>query len=600
LPQTFDLKMKKALIAGGIIALLGLGGFAVWKYLPAENEAIGLRYIPVKEEDEERWSVLDLETGQIVVDKEWKNEPQSVTAELVAVENSEGNTEFYTLDKKPKQVGGEYRNAGFFSEGLAPVAEPDKPVAYINTEGKEVFELKEADGKSVDAAGHFREGMARFRTTDGKWGYINRSGKVVIKAKFEEAQDFREGYALVTIKEEKGKPGEEGYEVEFKNGFIDMNGDYAIKPKSKISYQNMGEGLIAFQEKPEKEGDEKKTMYGFMDINGEKVIKPRKDFKQVLPFIQGYASFNDGEAWGIMDKKGEIVVRAKYEEAICYNKQILVEEDKGKWGIVDLEGKDIIPADYKELYPFLYKHTLARDGDYFIVIDGKNKEVSKSDYKVGGAYGQFLSYWLNASFPIVSSDFVDAPAVIEQALQSLAMDKPDQLAGKNLDEVIRQLQLKEEDVSSFGSTLSASRYELNDMLLSISANFDDNLQQPQYTTEYYYGYPIERLNGYALNRNAVVVSYGIDIKLYGKLARKSDKLAEALESRLKKSGYMRSDGQSTAKMWIYNDGKAVIRFTDDRLELLIANEGSYQGLQELDAENTESEMPAESLEEETF
>jgi hypothetical protein len=63
---------------------------------------------------------------------------------------------------------------------------------------------------------------------------------------------------------------------------------------------------------------------------------------------------------------------------------------------------------------------------------------------------------------------------------------------------------------------------------------------------------------------------------------------------------MRSDGQSTAKMWIYNDGKAVIRFTDDRLELLIANEGSYQGLQELDAENTESEMPAESLEEETF
>jgi hypothetical protein len=53
-------------------------------------------------------------------------------------------------------------------------------------------------------------------------------------------------------------------------------------------------------------------------------------------------------------------------------------------------------------------------------------------------------------------------------------------------------------------------------------------------------------------------------------------------------------------MWIYNDGKAVIRFTDDRLELLIANEGSYQGLQELDAENTESEMPAESLEEETF
>lgn len=595
--------MKKVLIAGGLVALLGLGGFAIWKYYPSENPTLGLRFVPVKEEDEERWSILDLESGTIVVDKEWKNEPESITEGLVAVKNTDGNTEFFTLDKKPKQVGGEYRNAGFFTEGLAPVAEPDKPVTYIDTKGKEIFELKEADGKTVDAAGHFREGLARFRTIEGKWGYIDRSGKVVIKAKFSEAQDFREGVALVSVKEEKGKPGEDGYEVEFKTGFIDKSGEYVIKPKTNVTYLSMAEGLIAFKEKPVKDGEEKKSMFGYMDIKGEKVIKPRKEFRQVLPFIQGFASFNNGEAWGVMDKTGEILVRAKFEEAICYNKEILIEEDKGKWGIIDMEGKDIIPADYKELYPFFYEHTLAKDDDHFVVINKKNKEVSKADYEVGDAYGQFLGYWLNASYPAVASDFVDASAVIEQALQGFGMDKPDQLSGKNLDEVIRQLQLVEDDISNYGSTLSKSNYELNDMLLSLSVHFDENLKQPQYATEYYYGYPIERLSGYSVNRNAVVSSYGIDFKLYGKLAKKSEKLAEALETRLKKSGFVRSETRSTAKMWVYNDGKAVIRFADDRIEVLVASEGSYEGLSEFGTEGMEDsdrEMPAESFDEEGY
>ena len=47
--------MKKVLIAGGLVALLGLGGFAIWKYYPSENPMLGLRYVPVKEEDEERF-----------------------------------------------------------------------------------------------------------------------------------------------------------------------------------------------------------------------------------------------------------------------------------------------------------------------------------------------------------------------------------------------------------------------------------------------------------------------------------------------------------------------------------------------------------------
>jgi len=51
---------------------------------------------------------------------------------------------------------------------------------------------------------------------DGKWGYIDNTGRIVIKPQFDEARDFSEGLARVTI--------------DGKFGYIDKTGKYVWEP----------------------------------------------------------------------------------------------------------------------------------------------------------------------------------------------------------------------------------------------------------------------------------------------------------------------------------------------------------------------------------
>ncbi len=577
--------MKKGLIIALIVAGAAAAGFAIWKFLPG-NSDITMRYVPVKEDGEERWSILDLETGEIVVDREWKKQPSLVFDGITTVENADDNYEFFTVEKKPVKIGKAYKSAGYFIEGLAPVAEPDQPVSYIDKSGKEVFRLKEADGKVVEEAGHFRGGLARFRNSERKWGYIDRSGKVAIKAKFSSAGDFREGYAVVEEIEKKGNPGDSNYQEIRKVGIIDNDGKYVLEPKEKARLMpSVSNGLIAYWEESSDE-EKKNGMWGFMDPTGERVIKARKELKSVLPFVQDHAAFSDGESWGIIDKKGEIALRAKYDNAIYYNKMVMVEEDK-KWGFVDLEGKEIIAPEYKELFPFFSKNTLARDGDNYILIDQKGKEVSKKSFKVSRDLDDFLEAWITGIYPTIKSDYVDAASTISNILKSAGMEKLNALSGKSLPQIMQLMEMDEDDLNSYGSSFTKYRYELDNISLGITCNFDDQVKKPITTTEYIYGYPYETITGYGVNNNAVLTSANLSITLYGKLESKNKKLVDELVSRLSAAGYSLNSNYSMEGVKVFGEYQAILRYSDDTIELNIAYQGT---LSPMGAMGGESEM----------
>lgn len=103
-----------------------------------------------------------------------------------------------------------YRQAGDFSEGLAPVSKnaevvfldiihppitPDEGDAwgYVDTTGKVVIPFR------FSIAGRFSGGLARVQQ-DGKWGYIDTTGKFVIPPRYLWAFDFRDGIAEVWYK----------------------------------------------------------------------------------------------------------------------------------------------------------------------------------------------------------------------------------------------------------------------------------------------------------------------------------------------------------------------------------------------------------------
>jgi len=587
--------MKKGLIITLIVVGVAAAGFAVWKFLPS-NSDITMRYVPIKEDGEERWSILDLETGEVVVDREWKKQPSLVFDGITAVENTDGNYEYYTVEKKPVKIGKQYKSIGFFIDGLAPVAEPDQPISYIDKTGKEAFRLKEADGKVVEEAGHFRGGLARFRNSEGKWGYIDRNGKAAIKAKFVSAGDFREGYAVVVEQEEKGNPSDSDYKVTRKTGIINTDGKYVLDPKEKTKLMpTVSNGLVAYWEESG-DDEKKKGMWGFMDPKGERVIKARKELASVLPYIQDYASFSDGESWGVLNKKGEIALRAKYDNAIYYNGMVMVQEEK-KWGFVDLEGKELIAPEYKELFPFFNKNTLARDGDNYILIDQKGKEVSKKSFKVTGDLDDFFESWITGIYPTVKSDYVDAAATISSILKSSGMEKFNTLSGKSLTQVMQLIDVSEDDLNTYGSSFTKYRYELDNISLSINCNFDDQLKKAITTTEYIYGYPYESITGYGLNNNAVLSSVSLSMNLYGKLGSKSKKLVDELESRLSAAGYQLNSNYSSDGVRVFGEYQAILRYSDDKIELNIAYQGNLSPMGSLGSEmDYESEVISDDVE----
>ncbi len=91
-----------------------------------------------------------------------------------------------------------YTNAISFSEGVAAVA-IDSYWFFIDTVGRQKF-------ISVyrDASG-FKEGLSAVTLNHEEWGYVDMTGTFVIEPVFEVAEDFENGFAIVSKKERDPK-----------------------------------------------------------------------------------------------------------------------------------------------------------------------------------------------------------------------------------------------------------------------------------------------------------------------------------------------------------------------------------------------------------
>ncbi len=106
----------------------------------------------------------------------------------------------------------QFKNAGRFSENLAPVETKNGKWGFINKKGEMVIQPE------FDWALIFREGLALIQINK-KWGFINSAGKIVIEPQFDHADSFSEDLAHVQIFREK-----------YYSGYIDKNGNWVIQP----------------------------------------------------------------------------------------------------------------------------------------------------------------------------------------------------------------------------------------------------------------------------------------------------------------------------------------------------------------------------------
>lgn len=318
-------------------------------------------HLPFRNSEDGRWGLIDFE-GNVLIDEEFQNRPSAVMDGMFHVKNEDGLYEIYTADKHFKKVGSEYISVGDFHSGLAPVVEKGEPVKFINKSGEIAFELKDYKGEIITAATEFHNGKAAFKISSGNYGFIDTSGKVILPPIYEDVLIFCGAYAAVA------KDGD--------SFFINEKGENVLKLDKKIRFWALpSDDMFPYSVEDER-------ALGYMNLKGEKVIKESSKFRMAYNFVNDYAVFmNSNGEHGLIDKKGDITIRAKYQGLIQCD-DLLVYGDNGKYGLLTYSGEIILRACYDKIIPFVgdNSYTYACDNKEWILIDKKGNEVDKNTY----------------------------------------------------------------------------------------------------------------------------------------------------------------------------------------------------------------------------
>ena len=145
----------------------------------SSNSENTITHLPYQVEKDGRWGLIDWE-GNPLIEEEFKHRPSFVIDGMFCVKNSDGMYEFYTAEKKPRQIGEEYLSVGPFTNGLAPVVKKDSRITYINKEGETVIELIKYVATPIVKAWPFNNGIAFVENASRKVGAINTKGEYVI------------------------------------------------------------------------------------------------------------------------------------------------------------------------------------------------------------------------------------------------------------------------------------------------------------------------------------------------------------------------------------------------------------------------------------
>lgn len=253
--------------------------------------------------------------------------------------------------------------------------------------------------KEVDFDFGSKQGLFKVVTKNDKIGFVNENGKEVVPCKFDEAESFQNGYAVVKIKTA---------EYESKQGLLDSTGKEVVEVKyGRLEYYPK-DMVVVF-------GETSTSEVGLMDVTGKVIIQPQYEFwsktvskgiwpvgkkdicgvvnlknETIVPFeYQMIESFSDisnlaaakkGGKYGFINRTGKVIIPFNYEDGWPTDSYLAVKKD-GKWGLLSADGKTVLPTEYASISS-AYKTTAwvkKNDSDELYEIDlaTKQKVVKK-------------------------------------------------------------------------------------------------------------------------------------------------------------------------------------------------------------------------------
>lgn len=254
-----------------------------------------------------------------------------------------------------------YEQASAFHKGVACVLDPQAMRSgLVDHEGLPLsgFRFDECDPV-------FSEDRARVRL-GALWGYVDRAGEVAISPRFDRAEPFSEGLALIEeaglrgfidARGERRLPASGVDAGSFREGrawvrygpdqvgFIDRRGALVVEPRWRAA-QDMSEGLAWVL-------DVRSNRWGAVSASGH--LQIAAGFEDPAPFSDGLARVGRGGHYGVINRQGKAVIPLKYSQVTDLGEQrwAVATRSGGRVGVVDQEGQTLVPERYMEIGPFI-------------------------------------------------------------------------------------------------------------------------------------------------------------------------------------------------------------------------------------------------------
>ena len=312
---------KMAVAAVVVLLLAACGGNeATYQY--------ETRYLPVQLMGSEKWSILDVISGELVAKDAFVQAPSPVVDGMFYVKNDEGSYDYYDVAAPTTPVAGHFGSVTAFSDdGVAVCSRVGGPLTVIDRKGNVIKELP----KDVSQCSMFARGMAAIQTDDGSWGYINACGDTIIPAIYSSANLFLyDDYAMV-ISAEQASDSVVGFSIIDRSGKVKFTSNSAEYQPIQPYYM---EGVL-----PALKGDS----LVYLNENGKEVDNPINDKEKVEK--GGYAEI-------ARTPSGDYIV---------------IKE--GKTGMVDKNNNLLIPIEHDNLVDINGERLIAMDGDSCYIID---------------------------------------------------------------------------------------------------------------------------------------------------------------------------------------------------------------------------------------
>jgi len=584
-------------------------------------------HIPVRIKDDGNWSLLEVKTGKILFEGEFKNRPSAVIEGIFITEDDKNRFSYQKLEdeKKYKQIAGPFKSAQSFTEGIAIVCKEDEHISAIDTKGEEVFKLTPDGSVEFKNVGQCYDGMIVFQDQNGFYGYLDNKGKIAIKPTYDMASDFNGGFARV-VKRTKDKDKDKVQIIDKEGKVNDV--DYAyVGPvdNNRVAYSNS------------------KNEYGIVDISKskEKVLNASSKFERII-LEQNDIYYSADNLWGVINEEGEILIRAKYTRITRLNSDrylaIKAEGDDSKFEILDAKGEIIKSDDADNAFVIGDGVFIAKDGKDWEVKNHEGEALGNSSFKnldgsflnekfCSSNYTQSLYFnWSlidNSIKKISASSFLDVPTTLncidaDPKIKAISLGQKES-ANKEISQGVANYPINVSmvgwmDYSYFGNGYSDDSessdnkdaksaetkapstentsgvddqapdwnsyqrnltrdFDLgNSNNLTVTYYFDDfikkSITQTTYEEFYGYSYPVDKVVGYEKNKNAFINYCSISYKVYDEA--KKEKIQKKLKEFITKNGFQLSYDGGSYKEYTDNASNTWKLSDNNTLELYLA------------------------------